>query len=112
MVSPVELSAGTRPRKDIELSWRIEPAHVADLRGKGHGDEKRGTAHRLIGFHDWRHGPIRHDESELFLETAQALKSIFDRIDLFLKDDLLRNVIELLTGEPTPMRQRPVAAAA
>jgi hypothetical protein len=47
----------------------------------------------------------------LLLETAQALQRIFDRIDPFLKDDLLRNVIELLTGEPAPMRQRPVAAA-
>jgi hypothetical protein len=48
----------------------------------------------------------------LLLEPAQALETIFDRIDPFLKDDLLRNVIELLTGEPAPMRQRPVAAAA
>ena len=48
----------------------------------------------------------------MLLEPAQALEIIFDRIDPFLKDDLLRNVIELLTGEPAPMRQRPVAAAA
>ena len=48
----------------------------------------------------------------MLLETAQALQRIFDRIDPFLKDDLLRNVIELLTREPAPMRQRPMAAAA
>jgi hypothetical protein len=48
----------------------------------------------------------------LLLETAQALQRIFDGIDPFLKDDLLRNVIELLTGKPAPMRQRPMAAAA
>ena len=35
-----------------------------------------------------------------------------DRVDPFLKDNLLRGMVELLTGEPTPMRQRPVAAAA
>ena len=46
------------------------------------------------------------------LETAQALKRIFDRIDPFLKDDLLGCMLELLAGEPAPMRQRPVPAAA
>ena len=30
----------------------------------------------------------------------------------FLKDDLLRGVLELLLGQPAPMRQRPMAAAA
>ena len=54
----------------------------------------------------------RHDEGELLLEPAQALKRILDRIDPFLKDDLLRSMIELLSGEPAPMRQRPMAAAA
>jgi hypothetical protein len=48
----------------------------------------------------------------LLLEAAQALERIFDRIDPFLKDDLLRGMVELPTGEPAPMRQRPVAAAA
>ncbi len=68
-----------------QLSWRIEPAHVADLSGKGHGDQKRRAAHGLIGFHDGRHGPIRHDESKLFLEAAQALERIFDRVNALLK---------------------------
>jgi hypothetical protein len=48
----------------------------------------------------------------LLLDATQALKCVFDRVDPFLKDDLLRNMIELLAGEPAPMRQRPVAAAA
>ena len=46
----------------------------------------------------------------MLLDATQALKRIFDRVDPFLKDDLLRGMVELLTGEPTPMRQRPVAA--
>ena len=91
---------------------RIEPAHVADLGGKSHSDKKRGAAHRLVGFHDRRHRPLRHDESELFLEATQALNRIFDRVDPFLKDDLLRGMFELLAGKPTPMRQRPMAASA
>jgi hypothetical protein len=95
-----------------QLSWRIEPAHVSDLRRKGHGDEKRSAAHRLVRLCDWRHRPLRHDESELFLEAAQALKSVFDRVDGFLKDDLLRGVLEPLMGQPAPMRQRPMAASA
>ena len=57
-MSPVERSVGTRPRKGHQLSRRIEPARVADLDGKSHGDEKRGAAHRLEGFHDRRHGPV------------------------------------------------------
>ena len=44
--------------------------------------------------------------------AAKALKRIFDRVDSFLKDNLLRGMVELLTSQPTPMRQRPVAAAA
>ena len=47
-----------------------------------------------------------------FSRRRRRWRRIFDRVDRFLKDDLLRGVIELLTGEPTPMRQRPVAAAA
>jgi hypothetical protein len=94
------------------LSWRIEPAHVANLGGEDHGDEKRSAAHRLISFHHRRHGPLRHDDGELLLDATQALKRSFDRIDPFLKDNLLRGMVELLAGEPAPMRQRPVAAAA
>jgi len=40
------------------------------------------------------------------------LERVPDRVDRFLKDDLLRGVLELLTGEPAPMRHRPMAAAA
>ena len=41
----------------------------------------------------------------MLLETAQALQKIFDRIDPFLKDDLLRGMLKLLAGEPAPMRR-------
>jgi hypothetical protein len=95
-----------------QLSWRIEPAHVADLRGKDYRDEERRAAHRLIGFHDCRHGPLGDDESELLLEATQPLKSILDRVDSFLKDDLLGDMLELLIGQPAPVRQRPMAASA
>ena len=40
------------------------------------------------------------------------MNRIFDRVDPFLKDDLLRGMLEFLVGEPTPMRQRPMAASA
>ena len=110
IVSPVERSAGTRPRKDISCLG-VSNRRVADLPAK-HTDEKRGAAHRLVGFHDRRPRPLRHDESELFLEATQALNRIFDRVDPFLKDDLLRGMFELLVGQPAPMRHRPVAASA
>jgi hypothetical protein len=48
----------------------------------------------------------------LLLEAAQSLKCVFDGVDALLKDDLLRGVVELLAGEPAPMRQRPMAASA
>ena len=47
-----------------------------------------------------------------FSRRRRRLKRIFDRVDAFLKDDLLRGMVELLTGKPAPMRQRPVAASA
>jgi hypothetical protein len=46
-----------------------------------------------------------------YLETTLSLKSIVDRVDPFLKDDLLRGMLELLAGKPASVRQRPVAAA-
>ena len=63
----------------------MEPAHVADLGGKGHGDHKQCAAHGLICLHDRRHGPSRHDEREFLLETAPALEHVLDRVDAFLK---------------------------
>ena len=47
----------------------------------------------------------------MLVNATQALKRIFDRVYPFLKDDLLRGMVELLLREPAPMRQRPVAAA-
>jgi hypothetical protein len=48
----------------------------------------------------------------LLLDATQALNCILDRIDPFLKDDLLRGMLELLASQPSPMRQRPMAASA
>ena len=45
----------------------------------------------------------------MLLKAAQALERVLDRIDAFLKDDLLRRVLELLIGQPTAVRQGPVA---
>ena len=80
-------------------------------RGGGHGDQKRRAAHRLMGFHEGHHRPIRHDESKLLLEAVHALECIFDRINTLLEDDLLRWMLDLLIGQPAPMRQRPMAAS-
>ena len=43
--------------------------------------------------------------------SRRRRERIVDRVDAFLKDDLLRGMLELLMGQPAPMRQRPVAAA-
>jgi hypothetical protein len=40
----------------------------------------------------------------LLLEPTQALERVLDRVDGFLKDDLLRGMFELLAGKPAPMR--------
>ncbi len=48
----------------------------------------------------------------MLLETAQAPERVLDRVDAFLKDDLLRRVLELLIGQPTAVRQGPVAGDA
>ena len=69
-----------------QLSWCVEPSHVADLRNRGHGNEKRSTSHRLIGFHGRPHRPLRGDESELLHEPPQLLECVFGRVDASLKD--------------------------
>ena len=69
-------------------------------------------AESRICLHDRRHRPVLHDEGELLLEPPPALERIFDCVDALLKDDLLRGMIELLMGQPAPMRQRPMAASA
>ena len=48
----------------------------------------------------------------MLLEAAHSLERILNRVDAFLKDDLLRCMLELLIGQPAPMRQRPMAASA
>jgi hypothetical protein len=45
------------------------------------------------------------------LNAAQALERIFDCVNALLKDDLLRGMLELLMGQPAPMRQCPMAAS-
>jgi hypothetical protein len=37
----------------------------------------------------------------------QPLKSILDRVDSFLKNDLLGDRLELLIAQPAPIRRRP-----
>ena len=78
IVSPVERSAGTRPRKDISClgvsNRRTSPISAAKVTAT------RNEAPR-IGFYDRRHRPLRHDESELSLEATQALERIFDRVN-------------------------------
>ena len=39
--------AGHQTEKRYQLAQRLEPAHIAELGGKGHRDQKRGAAHRL-----------------------------------------------------------------
>jgi hypothetical protein len=98
--------------KRHQLSRRFEPAHIADFRGKGDGNQERGTAHRLIRRNHWRLGPTGHDECQLLFQAMQSLRSVLDRVDAFLEHDLLRCMLERLPGEPMPMRQRPMTAAA
>ncbi len=66
----------------------------------------------LIGFHYRRMDHSGTTRASCFPTRRKALKRIFDRVDGFLKDNLLRGMVELLTGEPTPLRQRPAPAAA
>jgi hypothetical protein len=109
---PVEAFRRHQAEKGHQLSRRIEPAHVADFRGKDRGDQERGTAHCLIGRNHRRHRPTRHDDRKLLFQAMQSLRCILDCVDAFLEDDLLRRMLECLSGEPTPMRQRPMAAPA
>jgi hypothetical protein len=50
--------------------------------------------------------------ASLLLQMAQALDSIFDRVDHLLKDDLLCDMLECLAAQPAPMHQRPMASSA
>jgi hypothetical protein len=52
--------------------------------------------------------PTGHDDRQLLFQAMQSLRSVLDRIDAFLENDLLRCMLERLPGEPTPMRQRPM----
>jgi len=76
---------------------------MADLGGKSHSDEKRGATHRLVGFHDRRHRPFRHDGSELLLEPTQALERVLDRVDGFLKDVLQGRLMTTRKRKYTPI---------
>jgi hypothetical protein len=79
------------------------------LIGLDHGDENRCSASpgKLPPLARVDHsGPMR---GELRLETAPMLQRVFNRMDPFLKDDLLGSTVEPLIAKPAPMRQSPVA---
>jgi hypothetical protein len=48
----------------------------------------------------------------LLFQALPAPIGVDDRIDGFLKDDLLSGMLEALLGEPSPMCQRPMTAVA
>ena len=113
-LSPDRIAGRTvRPegKEGHRLSWRIEPRTSPISAAKVTATEtmRRASPGRLPRL---AHGPLRHDESELLLEAAQALERIFDGVDAFLKDDLLRGMLEFLMSQPAPMRQRPMVASA
>src|SRR5512144_3076477 len=103
---------GDQTKESHQLARIVETAHIADFRHKGYRYDEGDATHRLIGCNHRRHRPARHDGEQLLIETAQAGGGILDRIDGVLEDDLLRRVLELLAGEPTPMGQAPMLAAA
>src|SRR5882757_8741784 len=104
---PLGPSQGT-----TQLARVVKPAYIADLGREGHRDQKRGAAHRLVGFAHRRHRPTWHDRDQLLLKAPPPRNRILDRIDPVLEDDLLSGMLERLAGQPAPMRQCPMAAAA
>src|SRR5512134_4061633 len=104
--------AGDETKESHQLARIVEAAHIADFCHKGHRYDEGDAAHRLIGCNHRPHRPTRHDGEQLLIEAAQAGGGILDRLDGVLEDDLLRRVLELLAGEPTPMGQAPMLAAA
>jgi hypothetical protein len=107
-VSPVERC---QAEKAHQLARVVEAAHIADLGCEDYRDEEGGATHRLVGFDDRRHRPVRHDRDQLLLKAPQPGQGIRDRIDPVLKDDRLRRVVEFLIGQPASMRHCPVLAA-
>jgi hypothetical protein len=79
-VPPVELFARTRPRKDISC-LSVSDRRTSPISAKVTATRNEAPTHRLVGFHDRRRRPLRHDESELFREATQVLNRIFDRVD-------------------------------
>jgi hypothetical protein len=91
-------------RAATEIAPRAATLMVADFRGKGHGDQERRTAHRLI---------CATTAMDRFgTMTASCCSGILDRVDALLEDDQLRCMLEHLLGEATPMRQRPMTTPA
>jgi hypothetical protein len=110
--SPVEVSAGARPRNDI--SWRgVSNRRTSPISAaKVTATQKRGAAHRLVSLNYRRHRPVRHDLGQLLLQAVQRLRRIRNRVDGLLEDNLLRGMIEALLGQPAPVHQCPMTAAA
>lgn len=75
--------------------------------------KKEAPPHRLksLDLDDRRHGPGRHDGGQLPVQAVLPVGGFRDGLDLILEDDLLRRVLEGLTGKPAPVGQRRVTAA-
>ncbi|MER9566848.1 hypothetical protein, partial [Mesorhizobium sp. M0571] len=65
------------------------------------------AAHRLQGVNDRALVPFREQAEYLFLDLLQAPFRIHDGIDVILKSDLLRGMIEGQGRKPSPVSLSP-----
>jgi hypothetical protein len=79
-----------------QLTRRTEPTDVADLGREGDSDKERNASEGLIGRHDRCHGPCRNDAMQLLFQGRQPSVCGIYRLNLILKNNLLRWMIELL----------------
>src|SRR5262245_40133222 len=97
-----------KAEKSHQLLQGRKATYIANLRYKGDRNKERHAPQGLVGCHDRRHCPGRHDLTQLLLQSWQANLCRVDDLKLILENDLLRRMIEGLLRQPAFMHLCPI----
>jgi hypothetical protein len=77
-----------------QLARAVEPAHIANLRHKGHGGDKRDTAEGLISLDYRSHRPGGEHIGDLLRQALQTGLRILNPLSVFPQDEILGRMLE------------------
>ena len=100
-----------QPEIGHQLSWVVETLEISDLGHHRHRDDERDASHRLNRLDHRCQRPARQQICDLASQLLDPRFGIGHRVDIVLKDDLLRRVLEPHRRQPAPVCLGPALLA-